>query len=83
MSSHGDEESHEELRRLGQLLYLDDLEQLRQFERKMRIVFFSHQWTSFVYPDPSNTQWRTMVAACQQLQAANKWPLERMYIWIE
>jgi hypothetical protein len=74
---------HEEGRRLGQLLYLDNLEQLKHFERKMRIVFFSHQWTSFVYPDPSNQQYRTMVTALQKVQSVNKWPLERMFIWVE
>lgn len=35
--------SHEELRRDGHLIIIDTLNQLKQFERKQRIVFFSHR----------------------------------------
>lgn len=111
---------YEELRRSGQHIVLDTTEQLKQFERKARVVFFSQcvsrsrihdslslclaprclcvqglhkfrriatlhrsQWTSHRGPDPTNKQYRTMVAALQKLQTANSWPLERIFVWIE
>ena len=111
---------YEELRRSGQHIVLDTIDQLKQFERKARVVFFSQcvrwsrshdslslcltprclcvqglhksrrietrlrsQWTSHRGPDPTNKQYRTMVAALQKLQTANSWPLERIFVWIE
>ena len=53
-------QSFEELRRNGHLVYLDDLEQLKQFERKQRIVFFSHEWTSFTEPDHTGRQYAVL-----------------------
>ena len=75
--------SYEDVRRSGQHIVLDTLEQLKQFERKERIVFFSHQWTSYHQPDPSGAQYQTMIAALQKVQTAYRWPLERTFVWVE
>ena len=50
---------------------------------QQRIIFFSHQWTSYAAPDPDNIQYATMLAAVQRVQTAYKWPLEQTFIWVE
>lgn len=39
--------------------------------------------TSFVEPDHTGQHYVTMIAALQRVQTANKWPLERVFIWLE
>lgn len=45
--------SHEELRREGRLVVIDTLTQLKHFERKQRIIFFSHRAWRFSPPLPA------------------------------
>ena len=58
--------SYEDLRRSGQLIIIDTLSQLKQFERKQRIVFFSHRTSLLTtrVPPPAPTP------ACQRAQMA-------------
>jgi len=74
---------YEDLRRAGLHVVLDTMNALKEFERKERILFLSHQWTSFVEPDHTGQHYVTMIAALQRVQTANKWPLERVFIWLD
>lgn len=47
------------------------------------IIFFSHQWTSYTAPDPSNAQFNVMKASLHAISRRNKWPLERMMCWVD
>lgn len=71
--------SHEEARRLGMLVFLDSVEALANLGQ--HVVFFSHQWTSFTQPDPSQVQFISMVRACAQLQEVKG--LDIRYIWVD
>ena len=73
---------HEELRdRPGVLRHVDLLSQLEQSSD--RIIFFSHQWTSFTEPDHSGEQFRCMVRAVRAIAEAKGWRLESTRIWCD
>ena len=41
------------------------------------------EWLGFNEPDPTNIQFKTMVAGVQRVQTTNRWPLERMFVWVD
>ena len=57
--------SFEELRDLGLLVYRDAFDDLALGEDYT--LFFSHQWTSYNAPDPSNAQYPVMCAAVHKI----------------
>ena len=73
--------SHEELRDRGLLLYHDVLDDL--LNSPERLVFFSHQWTAFKYPDPTGKQYASMVAALNHIVDTEKWDLDATWIWVD
>ena len=50
-----------------------------------QVVFFSHQWTAFNHPDPSNDQYTCMVDALRELARRNGWNdnLRDVYVWVD
>ena len=77
----GSLEPHETLRQRGLLHYHDRLSDV--LCSSDRIVFFSHQWTSFTEPDPTNVQYETMVATLKELVKRRCWFSEMTYVWCD
>jgi len=74
-------QSHEELRDRGLLLFHDQLGEISRAPQ--RVMFFSHQWTSWTEPDPTNQQYECMVAAALTISKTNGWPMERVWVWCD
>lgn len=77
---------HEVLRNTHKLTVLDSLSDVDAFiAAGKHIVFFSHQWTSFTLPDPSNNQYNVMKDALKQLAKQNGWDesLRDVFTWID
>jgi hypothetical protein len=77
----GSLKSHEELRDRGILLYHDVLSEMSRAPQ--HVIFYSHQWTSWTEPDPSNQQYRCMLAAADSICKVNHWRPERVWVWCE
>jgi len=77
---------HEVLRNTHKLTVLDSLSDVDAFVAAGKhVVFFSHQWTSFTVPDPSNIQYDTMVLALKELAKRNGWDesLKDVFVWVD
>ena len=77
---------HEVLRNTHKLTVLDSLPDVDAFiAAGKHIVFFSHQWTSFNLPDPSNKQYEAMCVALRELAKSNGWDesLKDIFIWVD
>ncbi|KAL3802961.1 hypothetical protein HJC23_011584 [Cyclotella cryptica] len=77
---------HEVLRNTHRLTVLDSLSDVDAFiAAGKHIVFFSHQWTSFTFPDPSNNQYNVMRSALDELARQNNWDksLKDVFAWID
>lgn len=77
---------HETLRNTHKLTVLDSLSDVDAFiAAGKHIVFFSHQWTSFTLPDPSNNQYETMRVALRELARNNGWDesLKSTFVWVD
>ncbi|CAK0860005.1 unnamed protein product [Prorocentrum cordatum] len=72
--------SHEEARDQGSLVFLDTTAKMESLKQEGDIAFFSHQWTSFVDPDPSGKHYAAMVSALDAL-AATGWPCT--HVWVD
>ena len=48
-----------------------------------KIIFFSHQWTSFTEPDPTGRQYAAMAAAIGEVRRHNGWSQKRVMIWCD
>eukprot|EP00804_Cyclotella_cryptica_P020261 CCRYP_015874-RB/>CCRYP_015874-RB protein AED:0.14 eAED:0.15 QI:553/0.71/0.62/1/0.85/0.75/8/0/1009 len=65
---------HEVLRNTHRLTVLDNIGDVDAFiQTGKQVVFFSHQWTAFNHPDPSNDQYNCMVEALRELARRNGW----------
>lgn len=65
---------------------LDSLSDVDSFiSAGKHIVFFSHQWTSFSLPDPSNNQYNVMCSALKKLANQQGWDesLNDVFLWID
>jgi hypothetical protein len=76
-------ESYETVQRKGKLTYLNNIVELQRFEKARRIVFFSHQWTSFTNPDATGDHYETMVGALERVMEEKAWELEHVYVWVD
>jgi hypothetical protein len=77
---------HEVLRNTHRLTVLDSLGDVDAFiSAAKHIVFFSHQWTSFTLPDPSNNQYKVMVTSLKKLARDQGWDesLKDVFAWID
>ena len=77
---------HEVLRNTHKLTVLDSLPDVDAFiSAGKHVVFFSHQWTSFTLPDPSNQQFTTMCVALKELCKRNGWNenLKDVFVWVD
>jgi len=77
---------HEILRNSHKLTVLDSLEDVDAFVAAgKQIVFFSHQWTAFSLPDPSNRQYDAMCVAVKELAKQNGWDesLKDVFVWVD
>jgi len=77
---------HEVMRNTHRLTVLDNLLDVDPFiQAGKHIVFFSHQWTAFDLPDPSNQQYGTMVNAMKELAKRNGWDpsLRDVFVWVD
>jgi len=76
--------SYETLRGAHQLQYFDSIESLAMIAQSGRfVVFISHQWTSWQHPDPTNTQYKVMVAAVEHVAQRMGWDLNRVLVWAD
>ena len=65
--------THEHVRttRPNDLIYLDTVQSCDEFRRTgNKIVFFSHQWSSWTEPDPTNAQYNVMLSCLEQYNAS-------------
>jgi hypothetical protein len=76
-------ESYETVQRKGKLVYLNTLLELQRFEKSKRIIFFSHQWTSFTSPDATGDHYETMTAALERVVDEKGWELDHVYVWVD
>eukprot|EP00584_Thalassiosira_punctigera_P003619 CAMPEP_0172534374 /NCGR_PEP_ID=MMETSP1067-20121228/6761_1 /TAXON_ID=265564 ORGANISM="Thalassiosira punctigera, Strain Tpunct2005C2" /NCGR_SAMPLE_ID=MMETSP1067 /ASSEMBLY_ACC=CAM_ASM_000444 /LENGTH=1089 /DNA_ID=CAMNT_0013319153 /DNA_START=394 /DNA_END=3663 /DNA_ORIENTATION=+ len=77
---------HEVLRNTHKLTVLDSLPDVDAFiEAGKHVLFFSHQWTSFTSPDPSNIQYQAMCEAVKELAKRNGWNhnLKDVFVWVD
>mmetsp|Transcript_1938 Transcript_1938/g.3691 ORF Transcript_1938/g.3691 Transcript_1938/m.3691 type:complete len:1102 (-) Transcript_1938:147-3452(-) len=77
---------HEVLRNTHKLTVLDSLPDVDAFiAAGKHVLFFSHQWTSFTVPDPSNIQYEAMCAAMKELANQNGWDesLKDVFVWAD
>jgi len=77
---------HEIMRDQHKLLVIDSLAEVDNFMSQGNpVIFFSHQWTSFSQPDPSGSQYRSMVNALQQVAEQNEWDehMDNIYVWVD
>mmetsp|Transcript_29112 Transcript_29112/g.58129 ORF Transcript_29112/g.58129 Transcript_29112/m.58129 type:complete len:1070 (-) Transcript_29112:185-3394(-) len=77
---------HEVLRNNHKLTVLDSLSDVDAFiTAGQHVVFFSHQWTSFTVPDPSNNQYETMCISLRELVKQNGWSenLKDVFVWVD
>ncbi|KAL7541035.1 hypothetical protein ACHAXR_010567 [Thalassiosira sp. AJA248-18] len=77
---------HEVLRNTHKLTVLDSLPDVDAFVAAGKhVLFFSHQWTSFTVPDPSNTQYQCMCTAMKELAERNGWDmsLKDIFVWVD
>lgn len=77
---------HEVLRNTHKLTVLDSLADVDAFiAAGKHIVFFSHQWTSFTVPDPSNNQYEAMCVSLRELAKNNSWDesLKDIFVWVD
>lgn len=47
------------------------------------IVFFSHQWLSRGYPDPTGSQFRDMAYAVEEIARQRRIEINHILIWID
>ena len=65
--------THEHVRmtRANDLIFLDTVQECEEFRHKgNKIVFFSHQWSSWTEPDPTNAQYDVMLSCLDQYNAS-------------
>lgn len=77
---------HEVLRNTHKLTVLDSLTDVDAFiAAGKHVIFFSHQWTSFTVPDPSNTQYEVMCLAIKKMAESNGWDvsLKDVFVWVD
>mmetsp|Transcript_5419 Transcript_5419/g.7092 ORF Transcript_5419/g.7092 Transcript_5419/m.7092 type:complete len:986 (+) Transcript_5419:173-3130(+) len=76
---------HEVMRNTHRLVVLDNIADVDAFvQAGKQIVFFSHQWTSFTKPDPTNHQFKHMVHAVKELAKRNGWDDFRdVFVWVD
>jgi len=78
---------YETLRDRGILKYRDDARDigLGPNGEQYLVIFFSHQWVSFRFPDPAKVQYKVMCAAVQQTVDEIGWHrgLETVQIWAD
>ena len=72
---------HEELRDRGILHFHDKLAELANSPGKF--IFFSHQWTAWDAPDPTNVQFECMVAAVDVIIEANGYSIGETWVWVD
>ena len=76
-------EPFEKLRDSGvRLRYFDGLEQLES-SGGCKVVFLSHQWTSFSEPDPTGDQYRVMLSSIAHVMDVQDWNPDRVLVWCD
>ena len=64
------------------LRYFDALEQLES-SGGCKVVFLSHQWTSFTEPDPTGDQYRVMLSSIAHVMDVEDWNPDRVLVWCD
>eukprot|EP00440_Ansanella_granifera_P018863 gb/GFBE01020495.1/.p1 GENE.gb/GFBE01020495.1/~~gb/GFBE01020495.1/.p1 ORF type:complete len:837 (+),score=124.53 gb/GFBE01020495.1/:1-2511(+) len=75
--------AYESLRDRKLLLFLDTPRAAQKLRKNGLILFFSHQWLSSNYPDPTGIQFQDMVCAVHELARSRRMALENIYIWVD
>ncbi|CAK0876974.1 unnamed protein product [Prorocentrum cordatum] len=81
--------SYERLRNEGKLEFLDTEEDLARFKAGHSVIFLSHQWLSWGFPDDhQQTQLKAMksavrTAAHQMRAAGARGAWKNMYVWVD
>ena len=77
---------HEILRNTHKLTVVDSLTDVDAFiAAGKQVVFFSHQWTAFKSPDPSDGQYHTMCSSVKELAKRNGWDksFKDVFVWVD
>ena len=74
-------QTYEDMRDRGALVYKDNVDALAH--PSVTYLFLSHQWTSWVEPDPTGKQYAAMVSAVQSVVAAEGWRLAETLVWCD
>lgn len=72
--------SYEETRKKHE--HVDTMHDLA-FTQSVRIVFFSHQWTSVDQPDHTGRQYSVMCAALRRIVSEELWVEEDVRVWVD
>jgi len=80
--------SAEELRNAGKVIILDTLAQVQAFRQTRWIIFFSHQWLGYAFPDKDNLHYSTMCGVIPSIMSAlphkDTTPsVDTTYIWVD
>jgi len=80
--------SYEELRNTGKVISLDTLAQVQLFRQTRWIIFFSHQWLGYSFPDKKALHYHTMCDAIPSVIAAtpcksNAPDVSTTFIWVD
>jgi len=74
---------HENMRDKGKLQLLDSLDAVKAFREQFKIIFFSHQWTSFNKPDHTTAHHRLTCRALQDVCENEGWALDEVFVWVD
>jgi hypothetical protein len=81
--------SYEQLRNTGKLEFLDTEEELAKFKTAHSIIFLSHQWLAWGFPDDEDaTQLKAMktavkTAASHMRSSGTRGAWKNMYVWVD
>jgi len=72
---------HEAVR--GELVFLEDYDEVVAFARENSILFVSHQWLSFSEPDPDGAHFDAVCRAGELIARRGRLAPEDLYVWID
>lgn len=81
--------SYEELRNSGKLVFLDTEEDLSRFKTNHSVIFLSHQWLAWGFPDDEeHTHLKAMKSAvktsAQQMRSSGaRCAWKNLYVWVD
>ena len=75
--------AHEQLRKSGDLVAIDDFVELKSFLGRYPTVFISHQWLGGSFPDPQNVHFDAIQWAVASLCDEFELHSDDLYVWLD